>query len=333
MNTRIINTRSMNAKFAKEGSSQLQNFNNTIRDLTAVNNQSVSPTYQDTMRRIQSMLNVSKTINRDMSLVFHEFIKFNINIAMKFMSIMYLKLHEMIIDSKNVHIRYYIVEEKEILNIKKIALQLEKHCRKSLDILFGLMARVDKKNIPNYNLIEMKHTQIKSQYSLRPRKNISYGEEDTFDDPKDADYVFEEVDDEADDEDDDYDDEDDDEEEEHDDDQDDDQDDEEDKQFISDYYNDPDYNPDEEAKYDYSFLNNNVDKNGEIVLKAGIDHDNNNDNDDDNDNIDCDYHDVIHANGYEPEQELIYNYKNNKLVNVCKRRVENGNAIYTQIKM
>ena len=55
--------------------------------------------------------------------------------------------------------------------------------------MFGLMARVDKKNIPNYNLIEMK-----SQYSLRPRKNISYFEEDTFDDPKDADYVFEEVD-------------------------------------------------------------------------------------------------------------------------------------------
>jgi hypothetical protein len=301
----------MNAKFAKDGSYQLRNFNNTIRDLTAVNNQSVSQTYQDTMRRIQSMVNVSKTVNHDMSLVFDEFINFNINTAMKFMSIMYLKLHEMIITSKNVHIKYYIVEEKQILNIKKLALQLEKHCRKSLDILFGLMARVDKEIIPNYNLIELKHTQIKSQYSLRPKKNISYVEEDTFDDPKDADYVFEDDDDEEDELDDDYTDEDEkDNDYEHDD--------EDDKQFISDYYNDPDYNPHEED--DYSFL----DKNGEIVLKAGIDNE---------DNIECDYHDVIHANGYEPKQELIYNYKNNKLVNVCKRRVENGNAIYTQINM
>ena len=322
MNTHIMKTRSMNVKFAKDGSYQLQNFNNTLRDLLFVNNQSVSPTYQDSMRRIQSMVNVSKTINNNLSLVFDEFIKSNINAAMKWMSVMYLKLHEMIIDSKNVHIKYYIVEEKEILNIKKIALQLEKHCRKSLDILFGLMARVDKKFIPNYNLIEMKHTEIKSQYSLRPRKNISYGEEDTFDDEKDADYVFEEVDEELDDEEDvDYDEEG----EQYEDEED--EDDEEDKQFISDYYNDPDYNPDEEVEHDYTFLNKNVDKNGEFVLKPGID------NNDDDDNIECDYHDVIHPNGYEPKEELIYNYKNNKLVNVCKRRVENGNAIYTKINM
>jgi hypothetical protein len=317
----------MNAKFAKEGSYQLRNFNNTLRDLLAVNNQSVFPTYQDTMRRIQSMDNVSKTINNNLSLVFDEFVKININVAMKWMSMMYLKLHEMIIDSKNVHIRHYIVEEKQILNIKKLALQLEKHCRKSLDILFGLMDIVDKEIIPNYDLIELKHTQIKSQYSLRPRKNISYVEEDTFDDPKDADYVFEEVDD----EDDDYeDDEDDDEQDEDDDeqDEDDDEQDEEDKQFLSDYYNDPDYNPLEEAEDYYTFLNKNVDKNGEIVLKPGIDN-----NEDDDDNIDCDYHEVIHAKGYEPKEELIYNYKNNKLVNVCKRRVENGNAIYTKINM
>ena len=322
INSHIMKTRSMNAKFAKDGSYQLQNFNNVLRDLLLVNNQSVSPTYQDSMRRIQSMVNVSKTINNNLSLVFDEFIQSNINAAMKWMSIMYLKLHEMIIESKNVHIKYYIVEEKEILNIKKLALHLEKHCRKSLDIMFGLMARVDKEIIPNYNLIEMKHHQIKSQYSLRPRKNISYGEEDTFDDPKDADYVFDDVDDEDDDYNYDYD-----EEEYEEEDDDEDEDEEEDKQFISDYYNDPDYNPDEEDKNNYTFLNKFVDKNGEIVLKPGID------NNDDDDNIECDYHDVIHPNGYEPEQELIYNYKNNKLVNVCKRRLENGKAIYTKINM
>jgi hypothetical protein len=190
--------------------------------------------------------------------------------------------------------------------------------------MFGLMARIDKKIIPNYNFIEMKHTQIKSQYSLRPSKNIYYGEEETFEDPKDADYIFEEVDDE-DEFDDDYEDEN--KEEDYDEDTEEDYD-EEDKQFLSDYYNDPDYNPDEEVEVDYKFLNNNVDKNGEIVLKPGIDN-----NNDDDDNIECDYHDVIHANGYEPKEELIYNYKNNKLVNVCKRRVENGNAIYTKINM
>ena len=235
----------------------------------------------------------------------------------------------MIIESKNVHIRYYIVEEKEILNIKKLALQLEKHCRKSLDIMFGLMARIDKVIIPNYNLIEMKHIEmkhieIKSEYSLRSRKNISYVEKDTFDDPKDTDYVFEEVDEDQDDDDYEEDEEEDEEEDDYDDEE---EDDKEDKQFISDYYNDPDYNPDEENENNYTFLNKFVDKNGEIVLNPGID------NNDDDDNIECDYHDVIHPNGYEPEQELIYNYKNNKLVNVCKRRVENGNAIYTKINM
>ena len=324
INSHIMKTRSMNAKFAKDGSYQLQNFNNTLRDLLAVNNQSVSPTYLDSLRRIQSMVNVSKTINNNLSLVFDEFIKSNINAAMKWMSIMYLKLHEMIIDSKNIHIKYYIVEEKEILNIKKIALQLEKHCRKSLDIMFGLMSRIDKEIIPNYKLIEMKHIQmkhiqIKSDYSLRPRKNISYSEEETFDESKDADYVFEEVDDEENEyEEDEEEDEEDEEEYDEEDDE------EEDKQFISDYYNDPDYNPDEEVEQNYTFLNNFVDKNGNIILKPGIDGD---------DNIECHYHDVIHPNGYEPEQELIYNYKNNKLVNVCKRRLENGKAIYTKINM
>ena len=69
------------------------------------------------------------------------------------------------------------------------------------------------------------------------------------------------------------------------------------------------------------------------MLKPGINDDNNDDDNNDDDNIECDYHDVIHPNGYEPEQELIYNYKNNKLVNVCKRRLENGKAIYTKINM
>jgi hypothetical protein len=276
------------------------------------------------------MVNVSKTINNNLSLVFNEFIKSNIHAAMKWMSVMYLKLHEMIIDSKNVHIKYYIVEEKEILNIKKLALQLEKHCRKSLDIMFGLMARIDKEIIPNYNLIEMKEIEIKSQYNLRSRKNISYVEEDTFDDPKDTDYVFEEVEEEEDD----YDYEDEEDEDEEDDEDDEDDEEEKDKQFLSDYYNDPDYNPDEEIEYDYAFLNKNVDKNGDIVLKPGIDDDDyDNDIDNDDDDVDCDYHDVIHPNGYELEQELIYNYKDNKLVNVCKRRVENGKAIYTKINM
>ena len=102
--------------------------------------------------------------------------------------------------------------------------------------------------------------------------------------------------------------------EEDDDDYEDDSADEEDAQFVSDYFNDPDYDPaeddeeEDELEYDFSFKNKK--ENVELVLEAGIANDDGDDSEDynpDEDEEDEDKDD-------EDEEE-----DNNKLVKVCKR--------------
>jgi hypothetical protein len=35
----------------------------------------------------------------------------------------------------------------------------------------------------------------------------------------------------------------------------------------------------------------------------------------------------------EDDEEIVYDYKNNKMINICKRRFENGKVVYRWIKM
>jgi hypothetical protein len=466
-------------------SSQKDEFINSLRNLVDVNMkaQTVIPTYEGLKIKLRSIIDTAKTVYRNLANVLPDF---NCHIAAgKLISTMYLKIHEMMIESKNAHIKDYIVKEKRILKIRKIALKTERNCVKCLFALYDSIQSTAVLIIPNYEKILALQNQLENMYNLRPRTAIYYGEEDgNFEDPKDDDYnpsddeddeefdfdeddnnseynpsddeedgddefdfdeddeededddsdsdydyededeystedadfmneynndpeylleeedeeevlIFDEDDDseytpsetdededeeefdfdeeddndseytpsEADEDEDeeefDFDEEDDndsdytpsetdeneddeefdfDEEDEDEDDNDYDYEDEEenreaDRQFISDYLNDPDYNPDEdedeedELEYDFSYLNKTVDDNGNIVLKAGIA--------DDNDEEDPDYdpsEDEDDEDDEDEEEYFKYN-SNDNILNICKRRFENGNVVFRWVKM
>ena len=455
----------MNKNIVNNSSSQKDEFINNIRNLVDVNMkaQTAIPTYEGLKIKLRSIIDTAKTVYRNLANVLPEF---NNHIAAgKLISTMYLKIHEMMIESKNAHIRDYIVKEKKILKIRKLALKVERKCRKCLFILYDLIQSTKILVIPNYEKIETLHNELENMYSLRPRSAIYYGEEDgNFDDPTDADYNpsddeeeydeeefefdqdddelefdeddndseydpsddeenddeefdFDEADEEEDEDDDsdyDYEDEDeystedaefmdeynndpeylldedqdddkeefdfdevddndseytpseadeddeeynfdeeddndsdytpseaDEDEEEFDFDEEDEEDededeeyeehaDEDDKQFVSDYLNDPDYNPDEdedeedELEYDFSFLNKKIDEDGNIVLKAGIA--------DDNDEEDPDYDPTDDEDDEDDEEDIKY-VNNKNILNICKRRFENGKVVYRWVKM
>jgi len=106
--------------------------------------------------------------------------------------------------------------------------------------------------------------------------------------------------------------------EENDDDYEDDSEDAEDAQFVSDYFNDPDYDPnddieeDDELEYDFSFKNKKDKENIELVLEAGIE----NEEDDDDSN---DYDPNEEDEDEDEDEEVMYSCKKNNLINVCKR--------------
>ena len=461
-----MNTRSMinkNIVNTNNSSSQKDGFISNIRNLLVLNQNSQIPTYEGLKVRMQTIIDTAKTIYRNLANVLPE-IESHIA-AGKLISTMYLKIHEMMIESKNAHIREYIVKEKKILKIRKIALKVERKCRKCLFILYDLIQSTAVLIIPNYEKIMALQNQLENMYSLRPRNAIYYGEEDgNFDDPTDADYNpsddeeeydeeefefdqdddelefdeddndseydpsddeenddeefdFDEADEEEDEDDDsdyDYEDEDeystedaefmdeynndpeylldedqdddkeefdfdevddndseytpseadeddeeynfdeeddndsdytpseaDEDEEEFDFDEEDEEDEDEDeeyeehadeydKQLLSEYLNDPDYNPDEdedeedELEYDFSFLNKKIDEDGNIVLKAGIA--------DDNDEEDPDYDPTDDEDDEDDEEDIKY-VNNKNILNICKRRFENGKVVYRWVKM
>jgi hypothetical protein len=105
---------------------------------------------------------------------------------------------------------------------------------------------------------------------------------------------------------------------------------------------DPDYNPadeededededdeddDYEPEYSYNFNKNNVYT--EDILVGGI---MNEDSDEDDDN-DSDYTPSVQDEDSDDEMEYNYKYNNKNMVNVCKRRFENGKVMYRWIKM
>jgi len=190
---------------------------------------------------------------------------------------------------------------------------------------------ISKNVVIDFRVVNDKAEILQINYNLRPRNNIYYGEEDgNFEDPKDDDYNpsdYEEDEDDDDeveynfdqeddndsdyDPDDDADDTDDEEfefdeedEDENDEEDNEEEDDEYDKQFISNYLNDPDYDPNEDADQE--------DANENIVLKAGIAYDNDEEKDEEEDD----------------EEE-----DKNRILNISKRRFENGKVVYRWVKM
>jgi len=100
-----------------------------------------------------------------------------------------------------------------------------------------------------------------------------------------------------------------------------------DRQFVSDYFNDPDYNPDEdveELEYDFSFKSktNALKKSNDLVLKAGIEEDEDYNPEDDNEDDD-------------DEEEVMYSCKKDNRIVVCKRFYDKktGRVHYRWINM
>jgi hypothetical protein len=179
----------INKKIVNNSSNQKNEFINNIRNLVDVNikAQESIPTYEGLKIKLRSIIDMAKTIYRNLTNVLPEF---NSHIsAGKLISVLYLKIHEMMIESKNAHMKDYIVKEKRILKIRKIALKTERNCVKCLFALYDSIQSTALLIIPNYEKIVILQNELENMYSLRPRTAIYYGEEDgNFEDPNDDDY-------------------------------------------------------------------------------------------------------------------------------------------------
>jgi hypothetical protein len=146
--------------------------------------------YEGLKTRVKTCNRVAKIIIKDMRNNIDELIRTNATGKIEnFMSVIYLKMTEMIDEASNAHRRSYITSDKEITKIKKYAIKLQKNARKALDIVYDLMQNLDMSLIPKYDLIVAKHNNIQSGYWLRTRKPVNYVEEDAnCDDPSDEDY-------------------------------------------------------------------------------------------------------------------------------------------------
>jgi hypothetical protein len=145
--------------------------------------------------RLKTVNTIAKIINKRLISVFDTMLALSASSSNgRFLSTIYLKMHEMMTDCLNCHRRDYLNEEKEILKVKDYALRLNKNARKCLDIVYGLMSKINNKSdIPSYDEIVSKHKAFKSNYWLRPRKPVNYIEDEdaNFDDASDEDYVDE----------------------------------------------------------------------------------------------------------------------------------------------
>lgn len=145
-----------------------------------------NPSYEGMKIKLQTSNNIAKIINKEFN---RELINNMPGNCYRLLSVMYLKMRELIDSSKTAHIRDYLTNDKEILKIKKRAFRLQKNAKKAINILFNLMKNLNPSIVPNYDLILTKHKNLESGYWLRPRRAVNYVEEDSnCDDPCDEDY-------------------------------------------------------------------------------------------------------------------------------------------------
>ncbi len=190
MNAHFMTTRSF-----RNGSNNMDKFVNELHALLKINMELHSNvTYDGMTRRLKSVFYVSKKINDGFENVFHEFVASSIQQTGKLMSTMYFKMYEMLTESKNAHLKEYIVGENEILNIKKMALKIINPCRKSMNIVFKLIQKFVESDISricyinNYHNIKNIQSQLENKYRLRKITAICYAENDQVDDLSDSDY-------------------------------------------------------------------------------------------------------------------------------------------------
>ena len=190
-----MNAHSMTTRSIKNGSNNMDKFVNELHTLLKINMEAQKHlSYHGMMIRLKSVINVAKMINDGFEHVFHKFVARSIQQTGKLMSTMYFKMYEMLTESKNAHLKEYIVGENEILNIKKMALKIINPCRKSMNIVFKLIQKFVESDISrvcyinNYHNIKNIQSQLENKYMLRKITAICYAEDNQVDDLSDSDY-------------------------------------------------------------------------------------------------------------------------------------------------
>ncbi len=138
MSVKKTNTRSMTTEITKKVNVQMKNFLELLAVLLEFHQQKKSLTWETMKNQLQLVIENSIRYNNNKSFVLSDLIQSSIIVPMNLFSEMYSKVKELIVISYNPENDFDIIEEKKMLKIS--ALKLEKHCRKSLDVLFMVMA-------------------------------------------------------------------------------------------------------------------------------------------------------------------------------------------------
>ena len=116
----------------------LLEFHHQEKSLTWENMKNQLLTWEHMKNQLQLVIDNSKSYNNNKSIVLSDLIQGSIIAPMKMFSEMYSKFKELSLISFKTQNNCVIIEEKKKLKI--LALKLEKHCKKSIDILFMVMA-------------------------------------------------------------------------------------------------------------------------------------------------------------------------------------------------
>ena len=138
MSAKRITTRSMTSEITKKVNVQMKNFIELLGVLLEFHQQKKSLTWENMKNQLQLVINNSISYNNNKSFVLSDLIQGSIIAPMKMFSDMYSKFQELSLISFKMQNESDIIEERK--KMKTLSLKLEKHCRRSLDILFMVMA-------------------------------------------------------------------------------------------------------------------------------------------------------------------------------------------------
>lgn len=182
MTARSMTTRSMK-KLTSNGSFQKQEFVDSLKTMLQINSSSQDGTYKGTIQKLNTCIEISKYINKKYTSVYPELFRDNPYSAGKLLSVMYLKMYELISKSLIISNVSYLISKEQIDTIERFAINFRENARKTLFLLFDIMNNIYDGYIQNYDIIKKHHQEliVSHKYNLRRRKSIYYGEQDDDD--------------------------------------------------------------------------------------------------------------------------------------------------------
>jgi hypothetical protein len=138
MSAKKINTRSMTSEITKKVNVQMKNFIELLGVLLHFHQQKKSLTWENMKNQLKLVIDNSISYNNHKSFALSDLIQCSIIAPMKMFADMYSRFQELSLISFKMQNQSAIIEEKKKLML--LALKLEKHCRKSIDTLFMVMA-------------------------------------------------------------------------------------------------------------------------------------------------------------------------------------------------